>query len=87
MIGVMTGMDEILLAAWLRTSLASGRARQIREVARLSQGDVALAMEVPQPTVARWEAGRMPRREHAARYARFLQELDQISRTGEPAQP
>jgi transcriptional regulator with XRE-family HTH domain len=87
MICVMTVMDEVLLVAWLRAGLASGLARQIRVQGRLSQGDVALAMEVPQPTVARWEAGRMPRREHAARYARFLQELDQISRTGEPAQP
>jgi len=43
-------------------------------------------MGVPQSTVVRWEGGRMPRREHAARYAGFLRELDQISRAEEPAE-
>ena len=85
MVCVMTVMDEVLAVAKLRADLASGRARDIRERAHLSQADVALALEVPQPTVARWEAGRMPRRNHAARYARFLMELDQISRTAELA--
>ena len=87
MLCVMKVMDEVLAIAQLRADLASGRARAIRERAHLSQADVGLALEVPQPTVARWEAGRMPRREHAARYARFLRELDQISRAGELAEP
>ena len=82
-----TVMDEVLVIAQLRADLASGRAQQIRERARLSQAEVALALEVPQPTVARWEAGRMPRREHAVRYARLLRELDRISRTAELTGP
>jgi DNA-binding transcriptional regulator YiaG len=77
---VMTVMNEVLAVAQLRADLASGRAREIRERARLSQAEVALALGVDQPTVARWEAGRMPRREHATRYADFLWQLDQLSR-------
>ena len=79
----MTAMTEVLAIAQLRADVASGRARSIRERARLSQADVARALGVDQPTVARWEAGRVPRREHAARYADLLWRLDQMTR-GQP---
>lgn len=75
-----TTMNEVLAVAQLRADLASGRARAIRERARLSQADVALALGTDQATVARWEAGRMPRREQAARYAEFLWQLDRMTR-------
>jgi len=73
-------MTEVLAIAQLRADLASGRAREIRERARLSQADVARALGVDQPTVQRWEAGSQPRREHAARYADLLRQLDELSR-------
>lgn len=76
----MTAMSEVLAIAQLRADLRSGRARAIRERARLSQADIARAVGVDQPTVARWEAGRLPRREHAARYADLLWQLDQMTR-------
>jgi transcriptional regulator with XRE-family HTH domain len=75
-----TIMNEVLAVAQLRADLATGRARAIRERARLSQAEVALALGVEQPTVARWEGGRMPRRELAARYAEFLGQLDRMAR-------
>lgn len=76
----MTAMAEVLAIAQLRADVRSGRARAIRERAHLSQADVARAVGVDQPTVARWEAGRFPRREHSVRYAELLSHLDQITR-------
>jgi DNA-binding transcriptional regulator YiaG len=80
MVCVMTAVTEVLAVAQLRRDLLSGRARSIRERARLSQADIAHAIGVDQPTVARWEAGRLPRREYAARYADLLWQLDQMTR-------
>lgn len=77
---MVTAMNEVLAIAQLRADVLSGRARSIRERARLSQADVARALGVDQPTVARWEAGRPPRREHAARYAELLWQLDKLTR-------
>lgn len=79
----MTAMSEILAVAQLRADLASGRAREIRLRVGLSQADIALALGVDQPTVARWERGCRPRRDHAARYAELLRQLDRM--TGEPS--
>jgi transcriptional regulator with XRE-family HTH domain len=80
MVCVMSVMEEILAVAQLRADVASGRAREIRERAHLSQADVARALGVDQPTVARWEAGRAPSRRHATRYAELLWRLDRIGR-------
>ena len=79
MVCVMS-LTEVIAVAQLRRDLASGRAKEIRERARLSQADVAAALGVDQPTVARWEAGRVPRRQHAAQYAELLWRLDQMTR-------
>ena len=77
----VNGEAEVTLAvAQLRADLASGRAREIRERARLSQADIAAALGVDQPTIARWERGVVPRRNHAARYAELLWRLDEMTR-------
>ncbi len=70
--------DVAVTLARLRADVASGRAREIRELARLSQAEVAAAIGVSQPTVAGWEAGRRrPHGEPAARYADLLARLEQ----------
>jgi DNA-binding transcriptional regulator YiaG len=74
-----TIMTEVLAIAQLRADLVSGHARAIRKRARLSQADIARAVGVDQPTVARWETGRVPRRDHAVRYAELLRQLDQMA--------
>ena len=76
--------DEVLAIARLRTDLANGRARGIRENARLSQAEIARALGVDQPTVARWEGGTMPRRHHATRYAELLGRLSRLSEEATP---
>lgn len=76
-----TEVDEVLILAQLRADLASGRARQIRENARLSQADIARALGTNVPTVTRWEGGVCPRRENAIKYATLLRQLDEIGRT------
>lgn len=69
--------DSAVTLARLRADVVSGRARDIRERARLSQSEVAEAVGVTQPTVAGWEAGRkMPHGERAARYADLLARLE-----------
>jgi transcriptional regulator with XRE-family HTH domain len=76
----MKAAQEVLAVARLRADLISGRARAIREEAHLTQAETARAAGVSQSAVTQWEAGRRsPRGEAAIRYARFLQELDQIS--------
>lgn len=70
--------DDAVTLARLRADAASGRARKIRERARLSRAEVAAAVGVTQLTVARWEAGRtMPHGDPAARYADLLARLEQ----------
>lgn len=69
--------DSAVTLARLRADVASGRAREVRERARLSQAEVAEAVGVTQPTVAAWEAARrMPHGERAARYADLLARLE-----------
>lgn len=71
------GADALVTLARLRADLASGRARRIREAARLSQAEVAEAIGTTQPAVAGYESGRRtPRGERAARYADLLARLE-----------
>ncbi len=75
--------DSAVTLARLRADVASGRAREIRELARLSQAEVAEAVGVTQPTVAAWEGGRRrPHGERAARYADLLARLEQAEEDG-----
>lgn len=78
----MNAIDEAVILARLRADMASGRAREVRVAARLSQADVAAAVGVDQTAIANWEAGRKkPRRGEAAiRYAELLRKLADITR-------
>jgi DNA-binding transcriptional regulator YiaG len=73
--------DAVVALARLRADMASGRARAIREHARLSQAEAARAVGAAQNTVTDWESGRRrPRGEVAAAYAALLGRLEEIDR-------
>lgn len=68
---------EIVSLAGVRLATESGRARAIRESARVSQSEIARSLGVSQACVSRWEAGdRLPRGKPAQRYARMLRDLE-----------
>jgi len=72
----MPNITDAVDLARLRTWTASGRARTIRESARLSRGDVARSIGVNETTVARWELGlRSPTGAAAVRYLELLNAL------------
>lgn len=74
-------MSDVLAAAQARADLQSGRAREIRKRAGLTQADVARACGVGQPTVASWEAGRrVPPTKYAVKLAELLWQLDRLTR-------
>lgn len=60
----------------LRAAISTGETRQIRVAARLSISEMADACGVDQSTLWRWEQGkRLPRGEHALRYADVIDSL------------
>ena len=80
----MSSMDDVLavahLRAQLRNDICSGRARQIREKAGLTQSEVARAIDVSQAAIAKWETGkRTPTGNVAERYAALLYRLGQVT--------
>lgn len=80
----MDAADEALTVARVRALLRSGRARTIRERARLSQAEVARAVGTDGPQISRWEAGKAaPQREAALRLAKLLDGLEEIIRDEE----
>jgi DNA-binding transcriptional regulator YiaG len=79
-------LDDLTLIAEARELLASGRATEMRKVARLSQGEVALFCGVDPAAVSRWESGqRSPRGAAAIRFARLMRELEGRATTGAAA--
>jgi DNA-binding XRE family transcriptional regulator len=67
---------------YIRAAAASGRARQTRLDTDLTQGEIAQAVGVAQPTVALWETGkRVPRGKAALRYAAVLESLEKALAT------
>lgn len=55
-------------------------ARAIRKAAGATQAEVAAALGVSQPTVARWEAGtRRPSPDEAERYAALLRAMQEAT--------
>jgi DNA-binding transcriptional regulator YiaG len=73
----MEPLKITLALASLRADVASGRARLIRERARVSQSEVGRAIGTTGSAIAHWEAGRrVPRGEAAIRYAQLLAELE-----------
>lgn len=78
--------EEVLLVAEGRLALCTGRARELREKARLSQVDCASVVEVEPATYCRWESGgRVPRDAAARRLAMFLRALETTISTAEGA--
>jgi transcriptional regulator with XRE-family HTH domain len=70
---------DLLLLAEGRQLARSGRGARIRQLAGLSQVELARSIGVDASTLSRWEAGvRMPRPAKAADYARALRVLNQV---------
>ncbi|MGW3416495.1 helix-turn-helix domain-containing protein [Streptomyces phaeochromogenes] len=60
----------------LRAAISRGETRELRVAARLSISEMADACGVDQSTLWRWEQGkRLPRGEHAVRYADLVDSL------------
>ncbi|MFE7791284.1 helix-turn-helix domain-containing protein [Streptomyces sp. NPDC057460] len=67
---------QLLRLARVRAAVNSGEARQLREAAHLSIGEVARACGVDQSTVWRWERGaRKPRGNGALAYGELIDSL------------
>lgn len=76
-------LSDMLAAAQVRADLRSGRAREIRRRAGLTQAAVGRVVGVGQATVAAWETGRrVPGAAHAARLAELLWRLERLAREG-----
>jgi DNA-binding transcriptional regulator YiaG len=68
---------NVILRAEGRTAVVSGRMRAIRESARLSQRELAAALNVAPTAVALWEKGEtLPRGAAAERLASLLRQLE-----------
>jgi DNA-binding transcriptional regulator YiaG len=71
--------DDVLRLSELRCLVADGKARPIRQQARLSLPEVAAYCGVTYQTIRRWEAGeRAPRGAGALRYAALLAALTEV---------
>lgn len=82
----MDAAEEALAIARVRSWLRTGRAREIRERACLSQADVGAAIGTDGPQVCRWETGAaVPRRGSAVKLALLLDGLEAITRDEEGA--
>lgn len=70
--------------AFARAACLTGRGRQLRAAADLSQGDIARDVGVTRATVTLWESGkRRPSGERGASYGRLLLALVEITSAGE----
>lgn len=70
-------VSDVLELSRVRDAVLSGRAIELRETARLTQGEIARAIGVSPAAVSRWEAGeRSPRGEPARRYGALLDALE-----------
>lgn len=73
-------LESIANLVEVRAATRSGKARQLRERARITQGEVAAALGVTRACVSHWEAGvRKPSGAAAQRYAQLL---DLLARSG-----
>lgn len=60
----------------VREWIATGRARELRELAGLSRAAVGRDCEVDQQTVMRWERGTIPQGRNISAYYRLLARLE-----------
>jgi len=78
-------LNNLLALQTARRFLETGRAKEIRETARLSQAEVAEALGVRQCSISFWESGRhVPRRETALRYHRLMRAIERREGAGGP---
>ena len=70
-------VEPLLARARAYRSLpAPSERREIRELAGLTQSEVAAALGVSAPALSRWETGdRVPRRDHLLQYVGLLEKL------------
>jgi DNA-binding XRE family transcriptional regulator len=67
---------DLSLIAQTQADLASGKAREARKAARVTQADLAEALGVSRQAVTGWESGqRVPSSAHALAYGRLLRQL------------
>ncbi len=67
---------DLELVAWVRRIARDGGARRLREATGISVSEVARQIDASPAAVSRWERGeRIPRGEHADRWARLLRKL------------
>lgn len=73
--------DTALRLAYVRALAKSGRARELRQQARLSLAEVGAVAGVDQAYVWRWETGRRaPQGAPALRYETLLRSLEEVGR-------
>jgi len=78
--GGVNESDAVTLTT-IRAWCATGKARRIREEARLSQQEVADTIGAARHSVSRWESGdRLPRTDVALRYAALLLSIEAAQR-------
>lgn len=76
----MDAAEETLTVAQVRAWLRSGRAREIRKQAGLSQADVAAAVDTDNAQISRWECGKgSPRRDSALKLAALYEKLEKLT--------
>lgn len=72
----MTPEEKLIALSRVRAMLKSGVAKAIRELALVSQSEIAKALGIASPTINRWEAGmREPRPALALKYGDLLDGL------------
>ena len=84
----IAGRSDIALLMETREACRSGRARELREAAGLSQIEVARACGVTEGAISHWEAGtRRPTGDRAVAYGRVLCKIAQWAPAPGSTQP
>jgi len=64
---------DLVVLSEVRRATRSGAARRVRELARISQGELSRALGISAPTVSYWEGGhKLPSERLASPYVRLL---------------
>ncbi|MBA3400351.1 MAG: helix-turn-helix transcriptional regulator [Actinobacteria bacterium] len=64
---------DLVVLSEVRRATRSGAARRVRELARISQGELSRTLGISAPTVSYWESGsKDPSQRLAGPYVRFL---------------
>jgi transcriptional regulator with XRE-family HTH domain len=72
-------MDDLKLLIEGRSAVETGRGPQLRELAGLTQAEVAELVGVTPAAISRWEAGsRVPSGPSAITYAKTLRRIEQL---------